>query len=188
MLSWSKDALSGRDGSISGHPAVRHFRNPRFAWPPGECIGGWVDHIRTDAAITSVGRFGNSAPWPTSERLAAGRMGPCYIGAMSPELIAILAGWISLAGLVLRLSGHIARVEARLAAVEKETARMGGLLEGLGLTGRTQATESAGWPRAVTHPRLPRFRACPIRAPGSSDDGLAAQRYTLCTTRAAGRG
>ena len=46
----------------------------------------------------------------------------------------------------------------------------------------------AGWPRAVTHPRLPRFRACPIRAPGSSDDGLAAQRYTLCTTRAAGRG
>ena len=23
----------------------------------------------------------------------------------------------------------------------------------------------AGWPRAVTHPRLPRFRACPIRAP-----------------------
>ena len=69
-------------------------------------------------------------------------MGPCYIGAMSPELIAILAGWISLAGLVLRLSGNIARVEARLAAVEKETARMGGLLEGLGLTGRTQATES----------------------------------------------
>ena len=69
-------------------------------------------------------------------------MGPCYIGAMSPELIAILAGWISLAGLVLRLSGHIAGVEARLAAVEKETARMGGLLEGLGLTGRTQATES----------------------------------------------
>ena len=46
----------------------------------------------------------------------------------------------------------------------------------------------AGWPRAVTHPRLPRFRACPIRAPGSSDNGLAAQRYTLCTTRAAGRG
>ena len=50
------------------------------------------------------------------------------------------------------------------------------------------AWEEAGWPRAVTHPRLPRFRACPIRAPGSSDDGLAAQRYTLCTTRAAGRG
>ena len=51
-----------------------------------------------------------------------------------------------------------------------------------------KALREAGWPRAVTHPRLPRFRACPIRAPGSSDDGLAAQRYTLCTTRAAGRG
>ena len=46
----------------------------------------------------------------------------------------------------------------------------------------------AGWPRAVTHPRLPRIRACPIRAPGSSDNGLAAQRYTLCTTRTGGRG
>ena len=62
---------------------------------------------------------------------------------MSPELIAILAGWISLAGLVLlRLSGRIDRVEARLAAVEKETARIGGLLEGLGFTGRAQPGES----------------------------------------------
>ena len=46
----------------------------------------------------------------------------------------------------------------------------------------------AGWPRAVAHPRLPQFRACPTRAPGSSNDGLAAQRYTLCTIRAGGRG
>ena len=46
----------------------------------------------------------------------------------------------------------------------------------------------AGWPRAVTHPRLPQIRACPTRAPGSSNDGLAAQRHTLCTTRAGGRG
>ena len=46
----------------------------------------------------------------------------------------------------------------------------------------------AGWPRVVTHPRLPQIRACPTRAPGSSNDGLAAQRYTLCTTRAGGRG
>ena len=61
---------------------------------------------------------------------------------MSPELIAILAGWVSLAGLVLRLGGRIDRVETRLAAVEKETARIGELLEGLGLTGRAQATES----------------------------------------------
>jgi hypothetical protein len=60
---------------------------------------------------------------------------------MTPELIAVLAGWISLAGLMLRLGGRIDRVEARLTAVEKETARIGGLLEGLGLTGRVQTTE-----------------------------------------------
>ena len=60
---------------------------------------------------------------------------------MSPELIAILAGWGSLASLVLRLGGRIDRLEARLAAVEKEASRIGGLLEGLGFTGRTQATE-----------------------------------------------
>ena len=64
---------------------------------------------------------------------------------MSPELItiliAILAGWISVAGLVLRLGGRIDRMEIRLAAVEKETARIGGLLEGLGLTGRLPAPE-----------------------------------------------
>ena len=46
----------------------------------------------------------------------------------------------------------------------------------------------AGWPRAVTHPRLPQIRTCPIRAYGSSDNEFAAQRYTLCTRRAAGRG
>jgi len=72
-------------------------------------------------------------------------MSPCYIQSMSPELIAILiailAGWVSLAGLVLRLGGRIDRLEARLAAVEKETARIGGLLEGLGLTGRMQPSE-----------------------------------------------
>lgn len=69
------------------------------------------------------------------------RVHPCYSGSMSPELIAILAGWISVAGLVLRLSGRIDRVETRLAAVEKETARIGGLLEGLGLPGRMAKTE-----------------------------------------------
>ena len=46
----------------------------------------------------------------------------------------------------------------------------------------------AGWPRAVTHPRLPQFRTCPTKASGSSNDGLAAQRYTLCTTRVWGKG
>ena len=53
---------------------------------------------------------------------------------------------------------------------------------------RAWAQHPAGWPRVVAHPRLPQIRACPIRAPGSSNDGLAAQRYTLCTTRAGGRG
>ena len=48
--------------------------------------------------------------------------------------------------------------------------------------------DMAGWPRAVAHPRLPRIRTCPIKAYGSSDNGFAAQRYTLCTTRAGGRG
>ena len=33
------------------------------------------------------------------------------------------------------------RLENRLVAVEKETARIGGLLEGLGLTGRTKAPD-----------------------------------------------
>ena len=72
-------------------------------------------------------------------------MSQCYSVNMSPDLIAILiailAGWISLAGLVLRLGGRIDRMEARLAAVEKETARIGGPLEGLGLTGRVQPSE-----------------------------------------------
>ena len=53
---------------------------------------------------------------------------------------------------------------------------------------RAQVTSAAGWPRAVTHPRLPQFRTCPTKASGSSNDGLAAQRYTLCTTREWGRG
>ena len=48
--------------------------------------------------------------------------------------------------------------------------------------------QAAGWPRAVTHPRLPQIRTCPIKASGSSNNGLAAQRYTLCTTLAKGRG
>ena len=73
------------------------------------------------------------------------RVHPCYIGSMSPEfiaiLVAIIAGWTSLAGLVLRLGGRMDRVEVRLAAVEKETARIGGLLEGLGLTQRIPTTE-----------------------------------------------
>ena len=60
---------------------------------------------------------------------------------MSLELIAIIACWVSLAGLVLRLGGRIDRVEVRVAAVEKENARIGGLLKGLELTGRMPKTE-----------------------------------------------
>ena len=63
---------------------------------------------------------------------------------MSPELIAIVTAAIALGGLNLvttgRLGARIGSVEerlgARLTAVEKETARLSGLLEWLGLTGR----------------------------------------------------
>ena len=59
---------------------------------------------------------------------------------MSPELIAIVAAAIGLAGLNLvttgRLGARISVVEERLSAVQKETARLSGLLEGLGLAGR----------------------------------------------------
>lgn len=52
---------------------------------------------------------------------------------MSPELIAIITAALGLAGLILITTG---RLGTRLTAVEKETARLSGLLEGLGLTGR----------------------------------------------------
>lgn len=52
---------------------------------------------------------------------------------MSIELIAIIAAAISLAGLILTVTG---RLSARLTAVEKETAHVAGLLEGLGLARR----------------------------------------------------
>ena len=52
---------------------------------------------------------------------------------MSPELIAIITAAIGLAGLILITTG---RLGTRLTAVEKEIARLSGLLEGLGLTGR----------------------------------------------------
>ena len=55
-------------------------------------------------------------------------------------LVAIIACWLTLAGLVLRLGGRIDRVEIRVAAVEKEYARIGGLLKGLELTGRVPKT------------------------------------------------
>ena len=70
---------------------------------------------------------------------------------MSPELIAIIGAAIALAGLNLitterlgarissveeRLGARVTVVEERLAEVQKETARLSGLLEGLGVSGR----------------------------------------------------
>ncbi len=55
---------------------------------------------------------------------------------MSAELIAIIAAAISLAGLILTVTG---RLSMRLTAVEKETVRVAGLLEGLGLARRIPA-------------------------------------------------
>ena len=60
--------------------------------------------------------------------------------AVSQETFTIIGVGIALAGIIFasngRLGDRIDRVESRLAAVEKETARTGGLLEGLGLTGQ----------------------------------------------------
>lgn len=52
---------------------------------------------------------------------------------MSAEMIVIIAAAVSLAGLILPVTG---RLSAQLTAVEKETARVAGLLEGLGLAQR----------------------------------------------------
>ena len=52
---------------------------------------------------------------------------------MSDELIAIIGTGIALATLILITTG---RLGERLTKVEKETSRLSGLLEGLGLTGR----------------------------------------------------
>lgn len=55
---------------------------------------------------------------------------------------------IGLAKLILTSSGRLAErltaVDTRLTAVEKETARLSGLLEGLGLTGRVRGEAKAG--------------------------------------------
>ncbi|MDE0406723.1 MAG: hypothetical protein OXN81_02595 [Alphaproteobacteria bacterium] len=49
-------------------------------------------------------------------------------------IFSVIGVGVVLAGLILTVTG---RLSTRLTAVEKETARLAGLLEGLGLTGRT---------------------------------------------------
>ena len=60
---------------------------------------------------------------------------------ITPEIIAIVAVGVALAGLVIR-GQH--RLEDRLLAVEKEQARTSGMLEGLGITGRATQTPNHG--------------------------------------------
>lgn len=49
-------------------------------------------------------------------------------------IFSVIGVGVVLAGLILTVTEHLS---AGLTAVEKETARLAGLLEGLGLTGRT---------------------------------------------------
>ena len=60
-------------------------------------------------------------------------------------IVTILLVGLALAGLMrngqTRLESRLVAVESRLVAVKKETARLGGLLEGLGLVGRTKAPD-----------------------------------------------
>ena len=67
---------------------------------------------------------------------------------MSPELVAIIAAAVGLAGLnrglFTWLKHGLTRLEGRMPAVEKEQARTSGLLEGLGLIGRITSTPPAG--------------------------------------------
>ena len=49
-------------------------------------------------------------------------------------IFSVIGVGVVLAGLILTVTG---RLSTRLTAVEKETARLAGLLEGLGLAGRT---------------------------------------------------
>ena len=67
---------------------------------------------------------------------------------ITTETIAILAVGVSLAIFMWRMNStlraDITALGTRLTAVEKETARLGGLLEGLGLSGRLPPPPTAG--------------------------------------------
>ena len=60
---------------------------------------------------------------------------------MSAELIGILSVGAALLGLGWRVSS---RLESRLADVDRRLARVEGLLEGFGLSGRIRVSEAAG--------------------------------------------
>ena len=55
-------------------------------------------------------------------------------------IVSVIGVGVVLAGLILTVTG---RLSTRLTAVEKETARLSGLLEGLGLVGRVPASGDA---------------------------------------------
>lgn len=63
-------------------------------------------------------------------------------------IVSVVAVGVGLATLILTSSGRLAErltaIDARLTTVEKETARLSGLLEGLGLTGRFRGEAKAG--------------------------------------------
>ena len=72
---------------------------------------------------------------------------------LSRETLAVIGAATALAGLILRQGSRIDKrfeqvdkrfeqIEERLTSVEKETSRIGGLLEGLGLSGRMKSAPS----------------------------------------------
>ena len=79
---------------------------------------------------------------------------------LSQETLAVIGAATTLAGLILRqgsridkrfnlidrrfdlIDGRLERIQERLTSVGKETSRIGGLLEGLGLSGRTKSVPS----------------------------------------------
>ena len=62
---------------------------------------------------------------------------------LSQETLAVIGATVALAGLILRQGSRIDKrfeqIEERLTSVEKDTSRIGGLLEGLGLSGRMKS-------------------------------------------------
>ena len=65
---------------------------------------------------------------------------------LSQETLAAIGAAVALAGLILRQGSRIDKrfeqIDERLTSVEKETSRISGLLEGLGLSGRMKSAPS----------------------------------------------